>query len=94
MADLQITHTYADVATFGHRLVGVNDKVVNNLADLPLIDIDRPEVVVFFDTTFHLGSTEDELRAFFDHLRNGRHLECRCATLRKREQLLSEQSSL
>jgi len=85
MADMQIAHTNTDFTTVWHCLVGVNDEVVNDLADLPLIGIDWPEAVVFFDATFHLGSTENKLRAFFDHLGNGGHLKRRGATLRKGE---------
>ncbi len=81
---------YPDDAPLGHGLVRVDDEVVDDLADLPLVGFDVPEVVRNVQMAGGLKSAQGEPRIGLHQLGAVHRLHDRGASLGEGQELLGQ----
>ena len=72
-----------------HRLVGVDEQIIHDLANLPWIRIDRPQVRRLVHFAFHIGATQNKLCTVLHQLIDRGRLQLWRPPLGKGQQLLS-----
>src|SRR5215470_20376569 len=75
-----------------HGLQGIQDDVVDDLVNLPRIDVHRPEVCGKLDIAPHIGPSQDKASTLFEKFDKRDSVPHWCPTFRKGEQLLGKRS--
>ena len=87
-ADQIILQGNVDDAAVLHGLHGVDYDVLNNLADLALVNIGRPEITRDVKLAPRVRTAQGKLSDFANHVRQNHRCADGCATLGEGEQLL------
>src|SRR5215510_13154188 len=81
--DILCPHLYCAAAR--HGLYGIQDNVVDDLVNLPRIDVHRPEVCGNLDIAPHIGPSQDKASTLLEKFDKRDGVPHRCPTFSKGE---------